>query len=50
MALGHTVTIDGYCTVCRHGEGTAAITHRGNESVIDAYIVESDTVVLRVRA
>lgn len=30
------------------GEGTAVMTHRGNEGVIDAYIVESDTVVLRV--
>jgi hypothetical protein len=30
------------------GEGTTDMTHHGNESVIDAYIVESDTVVLRV--
>jgi hypothetical protein len=27
------------------GEGTTAMTRRGNESVINAYIVENDTVV-----
>jgi hypothetical protein len=27
-----------------NGEGTTDMTHHGNENVIDAYIVESDTV------
>jgi hypothetical protein len=30
------------------GDETTAMTHHGNESVISAYIVESNTVVLRV--
>ena len=51
MALEHMVTIDGYCTVCRRRrKKQTATTHRGNESVINSYIVESDTVVLRVGA
>jgi hypothetical protein len=32
------------------GEGTTAMTHRGNECVVNAHIVESDTVVLRFGA
>jgi hypothetical protein len=31
-----------------YGERITGMTHRGNESVINAYIVESDAVVLRV--